>query len=84
MLPLTMASTGEEVMVVKTGGNDEMKRHLEDLGFVPGASVSVVSNAGDGNVIVIVKESHLAITNQMAGKVMVEPGKMPERSKRSA
>ena len=76
MLPLSMGSSGEEVMVVKTGGNGEMKRHLEDLGFVPGARVSIVSNAGDGNVIVIVKESHLAITNQMAGKVMVEPGKM--------
>ena len=79
MLPLTMASSGETVMVVKTGGNDEMKRHLEDLGFVPGAGVSVVSNAGDGNVIVIVKESHLAITNQMAGKVMVEPGKISRK-----
>ena len=75
MLPLSMSATGEEVMVVKTGGSDEMKRHLEDLGFVPGASVSIVSNTGDGNVIVIVKESHLAITNQMAVKVMVEPGK---------
>ena len=74
-----MASSGETVMVVKTGGNDEMKRHLEDLGFVPGAGVSVVSNAGDGNVIVIVKESHLAITNQMAGKVMVEPGKISRK-----
>ena len=76
MFPLTMASSGEKVMVVKTGGGDEMKRHLSDLGFVPGAGISVVSNAGDGNVIVIVKESHLAITSQMAGKVMVEPGKM--------
>lgn len=79
MFPLTMASSGENVMVVKTSGNDEMKRHLADLGFVPGAGVSVVSNAGDGNVIVIVKESHLAITKQMAGKVMVEPGKMSQR-----
>lgn len=79
MLPLSMGATGEEVMVVKTSGNDEMKRHLSDLGFVPGAKVSIVSNAGDGNVIVIVKESHLAITNQMAGKVMVEPGKMGRR-----
>ena len=79
MMPLSFASSGERVVVVKTGGNDEMKRHLEDLGFVPGASISVVSNAGDGNVIVIVKESHLAITNQMAGKVMVEPGKMKRK-----
>ena len=79
MFPLTMASSGESVMVVKTSGNDEMRRHLADLGFVPGAGVCVVSNAGDGNVIVIVKESHLAITNQMAGKVMVEPGKMGRR-----
>ena len=76
MYPLTMASSGENVMVVKIGGNDEMKRHLSDLGFVPGAGVFIVSNAGDGNVIVTVKESHLAITKQMAGKVMVEPGKM--------
>ena len=60
-------------MVSKIGGSDEMKQHLEDLGFVVGARVRVISQSGNGNVIVNLKESRLAITDQMAAKVQVVP-----------
>lgn len=60
-------------MVTKIGGTQEMKKHLEDLGFVVGSRVSIISASGDGNIIVNLKESRLAITEQMAQKVMVVP-----------
>lgn len=71
MLPLSMAKAGEQVMVARIGGNPEVKKHLEDLGFVVGAQVRIVSAPGDGNVIVLVKDSRLAITAEMAKKVMI-------------
>lgn len=70
MMPLTLAGAGEENMIRKVGGNDETKRHLEDLGFVAGANVTVVSSIG-GNLIVNVKDSRVAISKEMAGKIMV-------------
>lgn len=70
MMPLTLAGAGEENMIRRVGGNDETKRHLEDLGFVAGASVTVVSSIG-GNLIVNVKDSRVAISKEMAGKIMV-------------
>ena len=70
MMPLTLANTGEENMILKVGGNAEVKRHLEDLGFVAGANVTVVSSLS-GNLIVNVKDSRIAISKEMAGKVMV-------------
>ena len=73
MLPLSFAKNGETVMVSKIGGSDEVKKHLEDLGFVVGARVSIISQSGNGNVIVNLKESRLAITDQMAAKVSVVP-----------
>jgi ferrous iron transport protein A len=73
MLPLSFAQAGDAVMVSKIGGSDEMKQHLEDLGFVVGARVRVISQSGNGNVIVNLKESRLAITDQMAAKVQVVP-----------
>jgi ferrous iron transport protein A len=57
-------------MILKVGGNAEVKRHLEDLGFVAGANVTVVSSLS-GNLIVNVKDSRIAISKEMAGKVMV-------------
>ena len=70
MMPLTFADSGETCIVKKIGGNPEAKKHLEDLGFVVGAGVSVINTMG-GNLIVKVKESRVAISKEMAQKVMV-------------
>ena len=63
MIPLAVANPGDKVNVVRVGGNEE--------GFVPGAEVSVVSAPGDGNVIVNLKGAKLAITSQMATRIMI-------------
>ena len=70
MMPLAFIGTGEEAIVRKVGGTPEIKRHLNDLGFVAGAPVTVVS-ASDGHLIVSIKASRIAISRQMAGKIMV-------------
>lgn len=70
MMPLTLANAGEENMIRKVGGSPEMKKHLEDMGFVAGGNVTVVSTIG-GNLIVSVKESRVAISREMAGKIMI-------------
>ena len=57
-MPLTLVKEGTVASIVRVGGKEEVKRHLENMGFVPGASVTVVS-ANNGNVIVNVKESRL-------------------------
>lgn len=71
MLPLSMARVGDKVMVARVGGNQEAKKHLEDLGFVSGSQVTIISAPGDGNIIVNLKDSRLAITSAMASKIMV-------------
>ncbi|MGI6238803.1 MAG: FeoA family protein [Christensenellales bacterium] len=70
MMPLTLANVGEENMIRRVGGSAETKKHLEDLGFVVGGNVTVVS-AIAGNLIVNVKESRIAIGREMAGKIMI-------------
>ena len=70
MMPLTMAKTGEVNTIKKVGGKEETRRFLENLGFVAGWSVTVVSATG-GNMIVNVKESRVAINKDMANKIMV-------------
>ncbi len=70
MMPLTLAAVGEENMIRKVGGNPEIKKHLEDLGFVAGGLITIVSTIG-GNLIVNVKESRVAISREMASKIMV-------------
>ena len=70
MMPLTLANIGEENLIHRVGGNAEVKKHLEDLGFVAGGAVTVVSALG-GNIIVKVKESRVAISDEMARKIMV-------------
>ncbi len=70
MMPLTMAREGEESQIQRVGGKEEVRRHLENMGFVPGAKVTVIS-ANNGNVIVNVKESRVAISREMANKIMV-------------
>lgn len=70
MMPLTMAKEGEPALIHKVGGKDETKRFLENLGFVAGGMVTVVSETG-GNLIVNVKESRIAIGKDMANKIIV-------------
>ena len=75
-MPLTLAAAGEENIIRKVGGNPEVKKHLEDLGFVAGDTVTVVSSLA-GNVIVKVKESRVAISEEMAVKVVKLHGEGP-------
>ena len=70
MMPLTLANIGEENMIKKVGGNPEIKKHLENLGFVAGGNVTVITAMG-GNIIVNVKEARVAISKEMAQKIMV-------------
>lgn len=70
MTPLTLAVVGEENIIKKIGGKQEVKAHLENLGFVVGGAVTVISTIG-GNVIVNVKESRIAISKEMAQKILI-------------
>ncbi|MDD3404199.1 MAG: FeoA family protein [Hespellia sp.] len=70
MMPLTMASAGESNMIRRVGGKEETRRFLETLGFVVGGEVSVV-NTINGNLIVNVKDSRVAISKEMANKIMI-------------
>lgn len=70
MMPLTMANTGEENTIKRVGGNPETRKFLENLGFVPGGSVTVISEIS-GNVIVSVKDSRVAVSKEMASKIMI-------------
>ena len=71
MMPLSMVNMGEPNVIRRVGGKEETRRFLENLGFVTGATVTVVSAAG-GNLIVNVKDSRVAIGKDMANKVMVD------------
>lgn len=70
MMPLTLANTGAENIIRKIGGKPEVRQHLENLGFVAGGTVSIISAIG-GNLIVNVKNSRIAISREMASKIMV-------------
>ena len=70
MMPLILASNGEENIIRKVGWSAETKKHLEDMGFVAGGTVTVI-NTINGNLIVKVKESRVAISREMAGKIMI-------------
>ena len=70
MMPLTLIGEGEEAMVRRVGGNTEVQHHLENLGFVPGSTVKVITMMG-GNLIVQVKEARVAISSEMAQKIMI-------------
>ena len=69
-MPLSMAPTGTEVYIKRIGGKEDTRRFLENLGFVQGTMVKVVSKVGD-NVIVNIKESRVAISSEMAMKIIV-------------
>lgn len=70
MMPLTMAPVGQASKIQRVGGNDETKRFLANLGFVVGSEVTVISAIG-GNVIVNIKDSRVAINQDMASHIMV-------------
>ena len=70
MMPLMLAQVGQENILKKIVGSPEVKQHLENLGFVVGGTVKVV-NALGGNAIVNVKESRVAISEEMAKKIMI-------------
>ena len=70
MMPLSLANTGEQNVVKRVGGKEDTRRFLENLGFVVGSTVTVVSEA-QGNIIVNIKNSRVAIGKDMANKIMV-------------
>lgn len=70
MMPLAMANVGEQMQVKKVGGKTEVKQFLEKLGFVTGVPITIVTKT-DGNVIVSIKESRVAISREMAYKIMI-------------
>lgn len=70
MMPLSFAEIGAENTVKKIGGNPETKKHLENLGFVVGGLVTVITETG-GNVIVNVKDARIAVSKEMAAKIMI-------------
>ena len=69
-MPLSMCNPGEVGTIKRVGGKDETKKFLENLGFVPGSSVTLISKI-NGNVIVNMKESRVAISHEMARKILV-------------
>ena len=70
MMPLIVSEVGEENIIKKVGGSPEMKKHLENLGFVAGGTVTVLNSIG-GNLIVNVKEARVAVSREMAQKIMI-------------
>ena len=69
-MPLNVVSSGENFLIKKIIGKEEVRRFLENLGFVAGAQVSVVSEIS-GNIIVQIKDSRVAISREMAQKIIV-------------
>ena len=70
-MPLTYAKQGEKVVIQKIGGKAETKKFLETLGFVVGETITIVNQVA-GNLIINVKESRVAISKEMAGKITVQ------------
>ena len=69
-MPLTMVGVGERRPIIRIGGSDKVRTHLENLGFVEGEMVRVVSDIS-GNLIVQVKDSRIALDRTMANRVMI-------------
>lgn len=69
-MPLSFATEGEENIIKQVGGKAEVRSHLENLGFVAGAAVKVITSMG-GNIIVNIKDSRVAISREMAAKIMI-------------
>ena len=69
-MPLALANAGEQNIIKKIGGSPEVKQHLENLGFVVGGTVTIVNTLA-GNLIVNVKKTRVAISEEMARKIMI-------------
>ena len=69
-MPLSFDTEGEENIIKQVGGKAEVRSHLENLGFVAGAAVKVITSMG-GNIIVNIKDSRVAISREMAAKIMI-------------
>jgi ferrous iron transport protein A len=78
MMPLSMANIGEENSIKKVGGREETRQFLANLGFIPGSHITIVTK-NSGNVIVSIKESRVAVSQEMAAKIMVCGGASPLR-----
>ena len=70
MMPLVYAEPGEPQIIRKIGGSPDVKKHLEDLGFNVGGEISIISTLGE-NLIVKIKESRVAVSDELARKIMV-------------
>ena len=70
MMPLTLADIGQKNIIKQIGGSPEVKKHLENLGFVVGGEATLITSMA-GNVIVNVKETRVAVSREMAQKIMV-------------
>ena len=70
MMPLALASVGDSNTIKKISGSPEVKQHLKNLGFVVGGDITVITML-NGNVIVKIKESRIAINNELARKIMI-------------
>lgn len=72
-MPLTMFRSGDVCMIKKLYGNDDVCRHLADMGFVAGETIKVISETA-GGFIVELKGSRLALNETMASKLFLEEG----------
>ncbi len=70
MMPLNLAVAGEELLIRKVGGSPEVRKHLEDMGFVAGGFATIITTM-NGNLIVKIKESRVALSEELARKIMV-------------
>ncbi len=70
MMPITLANVGEENIILRVGGSPEVRQHLADMGFVAGSAATIISTLG-GNVIVKVKDTRVAVSEEMAKKIFV-------------
>ncbi len=70
MMPLTMAKTGETVIIRKITGKDEVRQHLAELGFVVDSMITVISELA-GNLILQVKDSRIALDKTMANRILI-------------
>ena len=71
MLPLSLATMGKKYKVIRINGRDEQKRHLTNLGFVEGETVQI-ANELEGNLIIAVKDSRIALSKEMSKRIVVE------------
>lgn len=69
-MPLTLAAPGEENLIRRIGGSEEVRAHLQNLGFVPGGTVTIINSIG-GNLIVNVKGARVAVSKEMAQKIYI-------------